>query len=392
MRALIAMSGGVDSAVAALLTQEMGYDCAGCTMKLYESEDAALPRDRGCCSVNDVEDARSVAFRLHMPYYVFNFTEDFREKVIARFIEAYENGQTPNPCIDCNRYLKFERLYERGRVLGYDRIVTGHYARIEEKDGKYLLKKAVDASKDQSYVLYALTQDQLAHTLFPLGNMTKPETRALAREHGFINAEKPDSQDICFVPDGDYARVIEAHTGNASLPGDYVDEEGHVLGQHKGIIRYTVGQHKGLGYPFPEPMYVLKIDAEKNQVVLGPSESLFKTDAYVPSFHWISEEAPQEAFRASAKLRYRQKEQPCIVTPLPDGGVKLHFDEPQRAITPGQAAVVYDGDVVLGGGALAEMTNEAAEEETVETAKTLKESLPEAAEEEIPKAAEAPKA
>ena len=351
-KALIAMSGGVDSSVAALLTSRMGYSCAGCTMKLYENEDAGVPREKGCCSLDDIEDARSVAFRLGMPYYVFNFTEDFREKVICRFVEAYENGRTPNPCIDCNRFLKFERLYERGRVLNYDKIVTGHYARIVKEDGRYALKKALDSSKDQSYVLYALTQEQLRHTLFPLGELTKAEVRDIARENGFLNADKKDSQDICFVPDGDYAKMIERTTGKKSEPGDYVDVDGNVLGQHKGIIRYTVGQHKGLGYPFPEPMYVLRINKEKNQVVLGPSEALFSSEAFVPAFHWISGEAKKEPFRAMAKLRYRQKEQPCTVTPLDTGGVRLLFDTPQRAVTPGQAAVVYDGDTVLGGGEL----------------------------------------
>ncbi|MBQ6678715.1 MAG: tRNA 2-thiouridine(34) synthase MnmA [Lachnospiraceae bacterium] len=346
------MSGGVDSSVAALLSVRKGDSCAGCTMKLYENEDAGVPREKGCCSLDDIEDARSVAFRLGMPYYVFNFTEDFREKVISRFVDAYESGRTPNPCIDCNRFLKFERLYERARTLGYDRIVTGHYARITEENGCFFLKKALDASKDQSYVLYALTQEQLQHTAFPLGELSKDEVRRIARENGFINADKKDSQDICFVPDGDYARVIELYTGRRSEPGDYVDKDGRVLGQHKGIIRYTVGQHKGLGYPFPEPMYVLKVDREKNQVVLGREEELFSKEAFVPRFHWISGEAPDAPFTASAKLRYRQKEQSCTVFPLEDGGVKLIFEEPQRAVTPGQAAVVYDGDTVLGGGEL----------------------------------------
>ena len=244
MKILIAMSGGVDSSVAAKLLADAGNDCVGCTMKLYTNEDAGISRSRTCCSLDDVEDARSVAARLKMPYYVFNFSEDFREKVIEKFVRSYEAGLTPNPCIDCNRYMKFAKLFDRAKVLGCDHIATGHYARIERAGESYVLKKALDASKDQSYVLYDMTQEQLAHTLFPLGSLHKHETRALAEAAGFLNAEKPDSQDICFVPDGDYARVIELHTGKKAAPGDFVDPSGRVLGQHGGLIRYTIGQHR----------------------------------------------------------------------------------------------------------------------------------------------------
>lgn len=352
MKALIAMSGGVDSSVAAKLMVEQGFTCIGCTMKLYENEDAGVCNSRTCCSLDDVEDARSVAYKLGMPYYVFNFKTDFREKVIRKFVTSYENGITPNPCIDCNRYMKFEKLYERAKILDCDYVVTGHYARIEKSNGKYLLKKALDETKDQSYVLYSMTQEQLAHSLFPLGNLKKTETRKLAEEKGFVNADKPDSQDICFVPDGDYAKIVELHTGHPSIPGDFVDKTGNILGKHKGIIHYTIGQRKGLGLSFSEPLYVCEICPDKNRVVLGTKEELFREELYAGEFNWISGETPKESFRCKAKIRYRQKEQWAVVTPLENGEVKIKFDEKQRAITPGQAVVLYDGEVVLGGGVI----------------------------------------
>ncbi len=352
MKALIAMSGGVDSAVAALRMRQEGWDCVGCTMKLYQNEDAGISRERTCCSLDDVEDARAVAYRMGIPHHVFNFSDDFREKVIDKFVAAYLAGRTPNPCIDCNHYLKFSRLYHRAKELGCDVIVTGHYARIEEENGRWLLKKALDPEKDQSYVLYQLNQDQLAHTRFPLGKLTKPQVRAIAEAEGFVNARKPDSQDICFVPDGDYARVIQLRAGIIPEPGDFVDQSGRVLGRHRGIIHYTVGQRRGLGLSFDQPYYVVRIDPGANTVTLGPKEALFSKTAFVPDFHWISGETPPAPIRCAAKIRYRHPEQPCLLTPLPEGGVRLDFDEPQRAITPGQSAVAYDGDTVLGGGEL----------------------------------------
>ena len=352
MKALIAMSGGVDSAVAALLMQERGFDCVGCTMRLYTNEDADLPRESSCCSLDDVEDARAVARRLGIPHYAFNFSDEFREKVIGKFIAAYEAGRTPNPCIDCNNYLKFGALHQRARELGCDLVVTGHYARVVREDGKYRLQKGLDPAKDQSYVLYTMTQEQLARTCFPLGELSKAEARAIAAAHSFVNADKPDSQDICFVPDGDYARVIEAHTGRTAPPGDFVDLEGRVLGTHRGVIHYTVGQRRGLGLSFSEPWYVVRVDAAANTVTLGPREALFSREAYVPAFHWISGEAPAEPIRCAVKVRYRHPEQPALLTP-DDGGAHILFDEPQRAITPGQSAVAYDGETVLGGGELA---------------------------------------
>lgn len=351
-KALIAMSGGVDSSLAAKLMRDRGFDCIGCTMKLYNNEDAGVERSRTCCSLDDVEDARSVAYKLGMPFYVFNFTNAFRDTVIRKFIESYEKGITPNPCIDCNRYMKFDKLYKRAKLLGCDYIVTGHYARIEEQDGNFVLKKALDETKDQSYVLYSMTQELLGSTMFPLGNMRKTEVRVMAEESGFVNADKPDSQDICFVPNGDYASIVELHTGKRSDEGNFVDRQGKILGQHKGVIHYTIGQRKGLGISSTEPLYVCDICPENGNVVLGSNNDLFSREADVADFNWISGEVPQGEFRCKAKIRYRQVEQWATVIPTGANTVHIVFDEPQRAITPGQAAVLYDGDIVLGGGTI----------------------------------------
>lgn len=353
MKALIAMSGGVDSSVAAYLINKKGLDAIGCTMKLYDNEDVDIPKENTCCSLDDIEDARSVAFRLGMPYYVFNFKDDFKEKVIDNFICCYECGMTPNPCIECNRYLKFNRLLERAEILGCDYVVTGHYARIEETPDGFILKKALDDSKDQSYVLYSLTQEQLKHTLFPLGELTKTEARAIAEENGFINANKPDSQDICFVPDGDYASVIRHYTGKDYPPGNYVSTTGEVLGQHKGIIHYTIGQRKGLGIALGEPRFVLRIDPERNEVVLGTNDELFTNKVHVKDVNWTLGKNPCEvgsSFICSARIRYKHKEQPATVTLNDDGSCDVLFNEKTRAVTPGQSCVFYDGDIVLGGG------------------------------------------
>lgn len=352
MKALISMSGGVDSSLAAKLMKDKGLDCIGCTMKLYHNEDAGIESSRTCCSLDDVEDARSVAYKLGMPFYVFNFTDAFRDTVIRKFIESHENGITPNPCIDCNRYMKFDKLYERAKTLGCDYIVTGHYARIEEQAGKFVLKKALDETKDQSYVLYFMTQDQLVHTMFPIGSMQKTEVRAIAKESGFVNADKPDSQDICFVPNGDYASVIELQTGKESAEGNFVDKQGNNLGRHKGVIHYTIGQRKGLGVSSTEPLYVCNICPKDGNVVLGSNDDLFSREADVSDFNWISGEVPGSEFRCKAKIRYRQPEQWVTVIPTGADTVHIVFDEPQRAITPGQAAVFYDGDTVLGGGTI----------------------------------------
>ena len=347
---LVAMSGGVDSSVAAYLLCRAGYRCIGVTMKLFSNETVGLPAGRTCCSLDDVEDARAVACKLGIPHYTNNFKADFETQVIGRFISAYAHGATPNPCIDCNRYLKFDRLYRRAAELGLSFIATGHYARIEAENGRFLLKKALDPAKDQSYVLYTLTQEQLAHTLFPLGGLTKDETRRIAREQGFGNAEKPDSQDICFVPDGDYAAFIRAHTGKDFPAGPFVDREGHVLGTHRGIVHYTVGQRHGLGIAAEAPLYVTAIRPETNEVVLGRRAELFSAGLDADGFNWIV--PPAAALRAQARIRYRAPEQWASVTVTGPETVHLDFDEPQRAVTPGQAVVLYDGDTVLGGGVI----------------------------------------
>lgn len=350
-KAIIAMSGGVDSSAAALLAIERGYECIGATMKLFNSGvDPA--RENSCCSLADVEDARSVAYSLGMPYYVFNFTSRFKEDVIDRFVFAYENGRTPNPCIDCNKYLKFDKLFQRAQELDYDFIVTGHYAQIEydNQTGRYLLKKAVDLSKDQSYVLYSMTQEQLAHTLFPLGGMKKSEVRAVAEAHGFVNAKKHDSQDICFVQNGRYADFIRQYTGKDYPEGSFIDTRGNVLGTHKGIINYTIGQRKGLGLALPAPMYVCRIDVENNAVILGYDADLYTKELLIDNVNLISVERLDKPMRCTVKIRYRQDEQPATVTQHNDGAVSIVFDEPQRAVTKGQAAVIYDGEIVVGGG------------------------------------------
>ena len=348
-KALIAMSGGVDSSMAAALLCEQGFSCIGCTMKLYENEDIGESPSKTCCSLDDTEDARRVAASLGMPYYVFRFTDEFREKIMCRFAQAYREGRTPNPCIDCNRYMKFDKLFARAREIGCDYVVTGHYARTAFEDGRWLLKKGLDASKDQSYVLYSLTQEQLAHVLFPLGGYTKQEIRQMAEARGFVNADKPDSQDICFVPDGDYASFIEQFTGVPSVPGHYVTPGGEILGTHKGIIHYTLGQRKGLGLAMGRPVFVCGIRPETNEVVIGDEELLFSREAVISDVNWIVPE-PSAPIRAKAKARYRHREQPAEIVPLGGGRALLRFDEPQRAITPGQAAVFYDGYLVLGGG------------------------------------------
>lgn len=352
-KALIAMSGGVDSSVAALLMKNAGYECVGVTMKLHDSEGEAFS-EKACCAASDAEDARSVCVKLGMPYYVFNFTADFSRGVIDKFVRSYEIGETPNPCIDCNRYLKFDRLYKRAAELGCGYITTGHYARVEfdGRSGRYLLKKSLNAAKDQSYVLYFLTQEQLAHTKFPLGDFfDKAEVRKLAEDNGLINAGKHDSQDICFVPDGDYARFIREYTGKSYPEGDFLLTDGSVIGRHSGVIGYTIGQRKGLGISYSEPLYVCDKSVERNTVTLGTAEELFSDELTARDFNLISlAEPPKEPLRVAVRTRYHAKEASAYACFNDDGSVTVRFDEPQRAISPGQAAVLYDGDVVVGGG------------------------------------------
>lgn len=354
MRAIIAMSGGVDSSVAAYLMKEQGYDCVGATMKLFSNEEVGVSKEHSCCSLDDVEDARIVATSMGMQHYVFNFAEKFEEKVIKNFVYCYENGMTPNPCIECNRHLKFDKLHQRMRELECDYVITGHYARVEfdEASGRYLLKKGLDDNKDQSYVLYSLTQEQLAHTKFPLGGYTKPEIRKIAEENHFINARKKDSQDICFVVDNDYAGFICGYTGKSYDEGNFVDLDGNVLGRHKGIIHYTIGQRKGLGLAFDSPRYVCKIDPEANEVVLSKEDALFSSVVRAKDINLISVAKIDAPMRVMAKVRYRHQAQWATVTQLEDDLIEVVFDEPQRAITKGQALVMYDGDIVVGGGTI----------------------------------------
>lgn len=351
-KVLVAMSGGVDSSVAAKLLTDAGYDCVGCMMKLYDNEDAGIPKGHTCCSLDDAEDARSVARRLGFPFYVFNLKDKFAACVIDRFVDAYEHGVTPNPCIDCNRYLKFDKLFERADILGCRYIATGHYARVERAGEKYVLKKALDETKDQSYVLYDLTQEKLARVKFPLGTFRKTDAREIAAEAGLCNARKHDSQDICFVPDGDYAKIIAARTGKEPQPGPFLDLNGNVVGTHRGIIHYTIGQRRGLGIAAEAPLYVCGIDVPNNEVVLGRNDELFSTELDASGCNWISGDVPGAPLRVTARIRYRQPEQPCTVTATGPDTVHVSFETPQRAITRGQAVVFYDGDTVLGGGTI----------------------------------------
>ena len=352
-KALIAMSGGVDSSVAAYLTQQAGFSCIGATMRLYSDPNA----ESGCCSADDAFDARSVARRLGMPFYVFNFAEDFRCHVIDAFVLSYEQGLTPNPCIQCNRHLKFDRLLRRGQELGCDYVVTGHYARITRSPdtGRYLLQKAADRAKDQSYFLYCLTQAQLSHVQFPLGSLTKAEVRAIAEVQGFRNAGKRDSQDICFVPDGDYLSFLEAYNGRPYPAGDLIDPSGNIVGRHHGAVGYTLGQRKGLGVSMGQPVYVCDKNMEKNTVTVGPEVLLFHRALLANDWFWFPFPALTAPLKVTAKARSRMAEQPATVYPLDNGFARVEFDTPQRALTPGQAVVLYCGDTVVGGGTVTQV-------------------------------------
>lgn len=347
-RVLVAMSGGVDSSAAALLLQQQGYACDGAMLKLYSGEVEGT-----CCSADDADDARSVAYRLGMKFYVFNETERFARDVMDHFVAEYCAGHTPNPCIDCNRCLKFGALLERALVLGYDYLATGHYARVgyDPETGLYRLLRGRDRRKDQSYVLYQLTQHQLSHLLLPVGEFDKPAIRESARAAGLLNADKADSQDICFVPDGDYARFMEQFTGKHYPAGDFLDRSGKVVGTHSGAVRYTLGQRKGLGLALGAPVYVCGKDMQANTVTVGPESELFDRIVYAEDVNWIAIPALTGPLRVTARTRYHQAEQQATVYPA-ESGFRLEFDQPQRAPTPGQAAVLYQGDVVLGGGTI----------------------------------------
>ena len=354
MKALIGMSGGVDSSVAALLMQEAGFECVGATMRLYDGQAEAAGEGKTCCSLDDVEDARSVAHRLGIRHYVFNFTQEFRQEVMEKFARVYYQGGTPNPCIDCNRYLKFGKLLQRAEELGCDVVVSGHYARVEQdpETGRWLLKRAADRAKDQTYFLACLTQEQLARIRFPLGELTKPQVRQLAQEHGFLNARKHDSQDICFVPGGDYTAFLTGFTGKPLEPGDFLDQKGEKLGTHRGAVCYTIGQRKGLGISLGEPVYVCGKDMAAGTVTLGPNEALFSRSLVAEDWVFFPFERLTEPMAVTAKIRHSQFDQPAMAYPEDNGQVRVVFDQPQRAISPGQAVVLYQGDTVIGGGTI----------------------------------------
>ncbi len=350
---LVAMSGGVDSTVCALLLQQQGYDCMGATMKLFSLSDITFSTDRSCCDPEELALAEGVAKQLGIPFSVCDFSDAFRHNVIDYFVNTYIGGGTPNPCVECNRTMKFGVLFNEARARGCDGIATGHYARIKQaSDGRYQLLRAKDLSKDQTYVLWSLSQEQLAHTHFPLGELTKAEVREIAAAHGFSNAQRHDSQDICFVPDGDYAAFIEHYTKKSFPAGDFLDLDGRVLGRHNGAIRYTVGQRKGIGIALGKPTYVCSKDMCKNTVTLGSNEDLFRAELSAHDVNLIAVDRLDPPLRVQAKIRYQAAPAPAVVEQTSTSTFTVRFDEPQRAITSGQSVVLYDGDLVIGGGVI----------------------------------------
>ena len=351
-KVLCGMSGGVDSSVSAYLLMEQGYGVTGCTMRLFENEDIGRGMESACCSLSDVEDAKQVCYRLGLPHYVFHFAKEFRRTVMYAFAEEYLQGRTPNPCINCNRYLKFGKLVKRAAEVEMQYVATGHYARITSQGGRWLLQKSVDRKKDQTYFLYHLTQQQMEHFLLPLGGLTKGEVREIAAAHGFANARKKDSQDICFVPNGDYGAFIEYFTGVQVPPGHYIDREGNVLGNHKGHIRYTLGQRKGLNIALGKRAYVVGKNVEENTVTLGEDQELYGTELVARDLNLIACDQINGTLHCTAKIRNSQEETPCSVVQTETDALLVQFERPVRAITPGQSVVLYDGDTVIGGGTI----------------------------------------
>ena len=356
------MSGGVDSSVAAALLKQEGYQVVGMTMLIQPSDrmTEGTGKPGGCCSIDAVTDAKRVAYRLAIPHYTVNLRDVFAQKVIADFCAEYSRGRTPNPCIRCNRYIKFDALLQKAQELDAEFIATGHYAKIESEDAdrRHLLKKGADSSKDQSYFLYVLTQEQLGHSLFPLGDLTKKEVRQIAQELELHVADKGESQEICFVPGDDYPAFVRKYASGAVKPGPILDRQGNVLGEHRGIIYYTVGQRKGLGVSARKPLYVVAINSDRNAIIVAGKEEVYGTELTASELNWIAMEPPQQPFRVNTRIRYQHREAESLVTPLDDNKARIKFKEPQMAITPGQAVVFYDGDKVVGGGIIEQVIEE----------------------------------
>lgn len=351
-KVIVGMSGGVDSSVAAYLLKQQGYDVIGVTMQIWQDEDESVQEENGgCCGLSAVDDARRVARRLEIPYYVMNFKQEFKENVMDYFVSEYVQGRTPNPCIACNRYVKWESLLQRGLQIGADYIATGHYARVAKlENGRFAIRNSVTAAKDQTYALYNLTQEQLSHTLMPVGAYTKDEIRAIADEIGLLVAKKKDSQEICFIPDHDYAAFIEKEAGDRlPKPGNFVTEDGTVLGQHKGITHYTIGQRRGLGLAMGEHVFVTAIRPDTNEVVIGGAKDVFSNEVYADNLNFMAWEEFPKGSRVLAKIRYAHKGAMCTIERIGEDMIHCVFDEPQRAVTPGQAIVFYDGDYIAGG-------------------------------------------
>ncbi|SHJ56235.1 tRNA-specific 2-thiouridylase [Anaerocolumna jejuensis DSM 15929] len=353
-KVVVGMSGGVDSSVTAYLLKEAGYDVIGVTMQIWQDEERTIQEESGgCCGLSAVEDARRVAFALEIPYYVMNFKQEFKCAVMDYFVKEYQSGNTPNPCIACNRYVKWESLLKRSMDIGADYIATGHYAKVVQlENGRYTLQKSVTVEKDQTYALYNLTQHQLSHTLMPVGDYNKTEIREIAKKINLRIASKPDSQEICFIPDKDYAKFIEEYTGEEAKAGNFVTMDGKVIGRHQGIIHYTIGQRKGLNLALGYPVFVVDIRPDTNEVVIGTGDEVFSDKLYANNLNFMSVEDLEGEMEVDVKIRYNHRGTRAVIRKTGADLIECIFKEPQRAVTPGQAVVFYDGDYVLGGGTI----------------------------------------